>query len=147
MKVLLAYLWVITKSIGHTVPVSDIGDADDALDDRCNQIRAKLNNGEGEVVGGGGGDVPAVNVNLDTTALAATQAALLTSVNALNTLLLVTDSKKKEKKSILHGMAPNSRRLFERLCTTDIVSIPPTMTDFLKSLIGERNPSHITNHL
>jgi hypothetical protein len=55
----------------------------------------------------GGGGVPAVNVNLDTTALAATQAALLTSVSALNTLLLVTDYEKKEKKSILHGMAPN----------------------------------------
>jgi hypothetical protein len=82
MKVLLAYLWVITNLIGRTIPVSDVGNADDALDDRCNQIRSKLNNGGNEVGRGGGGVVPAVNFNLEPTALAATQAALLTSVNA-----------------------------------------------------------------
>ena len=144
-NVLLAYLWVITKSICRTVPVINVGDADEALDTKCNNMRARLGGNDTGTGNGGGG--PAINVTLDTGALAATQAALLNSVNALNTSLLANDNEKKEKKSILHGMAPNSRRLFTRLCTTDIIGVEPVMTDFLKSLIAERNPSHVTNHL
>lgn len=145
--VLLAYLWMIAKDLGKSVTITDVGDADDALDNKCVSIRAQITGGGGSNTGGGGGGGTPINVNLDTTVLAATNAALLTSVNALNTSLLASDADKKEKKSVLHGMAPNSRRLFERICTTDIRKIAPIMPPFLKSLIGERNPSLVSNHL
>jgi hypothetical protein len=61
--------------------------------------------------------------------------------------MLAVDSEKKEKRSILNGMSPSNRELFTRLCTKDIRHDPPQMSKFLKSLLGEKNASHISNHL
>ena len=66
-NILLAYLWVITKSICRTVPVTDVGDADEALDAKCITIRAMLSGhdtGTGNGGGGGRGRLPSTSPSI-----------------------------------------------------------------------------------
>jgi hypothetical protein len=145
---MMAYLWHIAVGLSRPVPVNDVGDASDALDRFCCKIREELSQNAINVGAGGGGQAPApINVTVDTTTMNATQQALLLSVNAMTTSLLAVDADKKEKKSILNGMSPSNRDLFTKICTTDIRHVAPKMSDFLKSLLAEKNASHIANHL
>lgn len=41
--VILSYLWLIAKDLGKVVTLTDVGDTDDALDSKCNNIRVKFN--------------------------------------------------------------------------------------------------------
>jgi len=144
--VLLSYLWHVAKRLGRNVKIEDVGDADDALDNFCSSIRNRLSNPSG-----GGGIIPTsgtpINVTVDNSTLNATQQALLLSMNSMSASLLAADSEKKDKKSILNGMAPSSRELFTRLCTRNLRREPAVVSDFLKSLLSEKNASHISNHL
>jgi hypothetical protein len=65
----------------------------------------------------------------------------------MTTSRLAVDADKKEKKSTLNGMSPSNRELFTKICTADIRNVAPKMSDFLKSLLAEKNASHIANHL
>jgi hypothetical protein len=137
-----SYLWHVATGKGHTVTTDDVGDASKALNPICCHIRENLS----PPVVGGPRQPPVIT--LDTLILNATQQALLlTSVIMMTMSLVAVNSKKKEKRSILNGMSPSNRELFTRLCTKDIRHDPPKMSKFLKSLLGEKNASHIANHL
>jgi hypothetical protein len=117
----------------------------------CCRIREKLSSPTREAGGEGGcgQERNDINLTLDTSSLNATLQAVCVSVIAMLTSTLLTADFKKKEASIYSVACPNPTVPCSQDSAPpkDLRHEPPLMSDFLKSLLAEKNASHIATHM